>query len=236
MVPHVCDDLVSVADWAAASSDPKLNCVCPLRARRQLIIASFRVPRYTKLLIYFVFEVAFVASGEAPILVEARAMQEARIKLLQRMPIFGGIQSESLEYLLGFCPVVDVPKDNFFFREGEVGDALFVLEIGQAAVLKSWRGEDHLIQTLNVGDCFGEMAVMDHCQRSATVRAAEDCAAIRISSSDLYRLYGQDVKQFALIQMNMGREVSRRLRDADSRLFGAKMGSPDGIVDHIVTA
>jgi CRP-like cAMP-binding protein len=163
-------------------------------------------------------------------------MQEARIKLLQRMPIFGGIQSESLEYLLGFCPVVDVPKDDFFFREGEEGDALFVLEIGQAAVLKSWRGEDHLIQTLNVGDCFGEMAVMDHCQRSATVRAAEDCAAIRISSSDLYRLYGQDVKQFALIQMNMGREVSRRLRDADSRLFGAKMGSPDGIVDHIVTA
>ena len=61
-------------------------------------------------------------------------MQEARIKLLQRMPIFGGIQSESLEYLLGFCPVVDVPKDNFFFREGEEGDALFVLEIGQAAV------------------------------------------------------------------------------------------------------
>ena len=131
---------------------------------------------------------------------------------------------------------MDVPKDDFFFREGEEGDALFVLEIGQAAVLKSWRGEDHLIQTLNVGDCFGEMAVMDHCQRSATVRAAEDCAAIRISSSDLYRLYGQDVKQFALIQMNMGREMSRRLRDADSRLFGAKMGSPDGIVDHIVTA
>jgi CRP-like cAMP-binding protein len=110
-------------------------------------------------------------------------MQEARIKLLQRMPIFGGIQSESLEYLLGFCPVVVVPKDDFFFREGEEGDALFVLEIGQAAVLKSWRGEDYLIQTLNMGDCFGEMAVMDHCQRSATVRAAEDCAAIRISSS-----------------------------------------------------
>ena len=129
-------------------------------------------------------------------------MQEARIKLLQRMPIFGGIQSESLEYLLGFCPVVDVPKDNFFFREGEEGDALFVLEIGQAAVLKSWRGEDHLIQTLNVGDCFGEMAVMDHCQRSATVRAAEDCAAIRISSSDLYRLsVARDLLTFPLVDL-----------------------------------
>ena len=34
-----------------------------------------------------------------------------------------------------------------------------------------------------------------------------------------------DLKQFALIQMNMGREVTRRLREADNRLF-AWMG-PD---------
>ena len=86
----------------------------------------------------------YVLVFERQLIVEARTMQEARIKLLQRMPIFGGIQSESLEYLLGFCPVVVVPKDDFFFREGEEGDALFVLEIGQAAVLKSWRGEDYL--------------------------------------------------------------------------------------------
>jgi CRP-like cAMP-binding protein len=93
-----------------------------------------------------------------------------------------------------------------------------------------------MVQALSVGDCFGEMAVMDHCHRSASVHAVDDCTAIRISSGDLYRVYGQDLKQFALIQMNMGREVSRRLREANDRLFRAQMGSPDRIADHIFTA
>ena len=79
---------------------------------------------------------------------------------------------------------------------------MFVLELGKAAVLKSWHGEDYFLQTLNEGDCFGEMAVMDHCPRSASVRAVEDYIAIHISAAHLYQVYAQDLKQFALIQMN----------------------------------
>jgi CRP/FNR family cyclic AMP-dependent transcriptional regulator len=157
-------------------------------------------------------------------------MQEARIELLQKMPIFGGIRPEILEFLLGLCPIVSVPKTEFFFREHDEGDAMFVLERGKAAVLKSWRGRDHLLKTLEEGDCIGEMAVMDHCPRSASVRAVEDCSAIRISSADLYQVYARDLKQFALIQMNMGREVCRRLREADSRLFSVRMEAPEADV------
>lgn len=163
-------------------------------------------------------------------------MQDARIELLQRMAIFGGVRADILQFLLELCPIVAVTGNDFFFREGEDGDALFVLESGQAAVLKSWCGEDRLVKLLSQGDCFGEMAVMDHCRRSASVRAVIDCTAIRISSSDLYRVYGKDLKQFALIQMNMGREVSRRLREANERLFSAQMGSSDSIVERFFTA
>ena len=161
------------------------------------------------------------------------AMQEARIELLQRMPIFGGIRTEILQFLLDFCPIVSIPTNEFFFREHEQGDSMFVLERGKAAVLKSWSGEDYLLKTLNQGDCFGEMAVMDHCPRSASVCAVEDCIAIQISAANLYRVYAQDLKQFALIQMNMGREVCRRLREADDRLFSAKMGMPEADIGHV---
>lgn len=154
-------------------------------------------------------------------------MQQARIELLQGMPIFGGVRANILQFLLGLCPVESVPKNEFFFREGDQADSMFVLEEGKVAVLKSWRGQDHLLQTLEQGDCFGEMAVMDLCPRSASVRAVEDCTAIRISAANLYRVYSQDLKQFALIQMNMGREVCRRLRELDSRLFSARMETPD---------
>ena len=89
-------------------------------------------------------------------------MHEMRIELLQRMPIFGGIRTETLQFLLTLCPIVSVPMNGLFFREHQQGDSMFVLERGKAAVLKSWRGEECLVQTLKKGDCFGEMAVMDH--------------------------------------------------------------------------
>jgi CRP/FNR family cyclic AMP-dependent transcriptional regulator len=154
-------------------------------------------------------------------------MLEARIELLQQMPIFGGIRAETLQFLLAVCPIVPVAKNDFFFREHEDGDSMFVLEAGKAAVLKSWGGRDHSLHTLVAGDCFGEMAVMDHCPRSASVRALADCMAIRISAANLYQVYAQDLKQFALIQMNMGREVCRRLREADNRLFDVRMELPE---------
>lgn len=163
-------------------------------------------------------------------------MNEARIELLQRMAVFGGIRTEVLQFLLDLCPIVSIATNEFFFREGDKGDSMFVLEIGKVAVLKSWEGEDYLLRTLREGDCFGEMALIDHCPRSASVRAVEDCSAIQISAANLYRLYAQDLKQFALIQMNMGREVCRRLREADNMLFGVKLTTPHESIEHVFWA
>ena len=163
-------------------------------------------------------------------------MREARIELLQRMPVFGGIRADILQYLLGLCPVVSVVKNEFFFREDDQADSMFVLEEGKAAVLKSWGGKEYLLRVLQEGDCFGEMAIMDLFPRSASVRTLEDCKAIRISAANLYQVYSQDLAQFALIQMNMGREVCRRLRETDNRLMRATMGTPEADVEHVFQA
>jgi CRP/FNR family transcriptional regulator, cyclic AMP receptor protein len=163
-------------------------------------------------------------------------MLEARIELLQRMPVFGGIRADVLQFLLGLCPVVSVPANEYFFREHDQADSMFVLEAGKAAVLKSWSGQEYLLRTLEEGDCFGEMAVMDLYPRSASIRAVEDCTAIRLSAANLYQVCAKDLEQFALIQMNMGREVCRRLREADNRLLRARMGTPDADVEHVFRA
>jgi CRP-like cAMP-binding protein len=143
------------------------------------------------------------------------------------MPIFGGIRTDVLQFLLTLCPVVFVATNEHFFHEGDQADSMFVLQTGRVAVLKSLRDQQCLLSILKEGDCFGEMAVMDLGPRSASVRALEDCTAICISAANLYQLYTLDLKQFTLIQMNMGREVCRRLREADSRLFRAKMALPE---------
>jgi len=162
-------------------------------------------------------------------------MREARIELLQRMPVFGGIRADVLEFLLGLCPVISVPANKFFFHQNDQADSMFVLEAGKVVVLKSWRGRQHFLRTLREGDCFGEMAIMDRFPRCASVRAIEDCTAICLSAANLHRVYERDLKQFALIQMNMGREVTRRLREADNQLFRARFG-PDADIEHVFLA
>ena len=68
---------------------------------------------------------------------------------------------------------------------------------------------------LHEGDCLGEMALFDYMPRSASAIAQSNCRLIEITSQNLYDIYKKDMEQFALIQMNLGREIARRLRRAD---------------------
>lgn len=151
-------------------------------------------------------------------------MLAARVELLQQMPIFGAIGAETLEFLLEPAPLVERAAGEFFFREGDPAEAMFVLETGRVTVCKSWQAHDLLLRRLGPGDCFGEMALLDLFPRSASVRAYEPCRAIVLTPANLYRLFERDPTEFAVIQMNIGRELSRRLRATDELLFRARMG------------
>jgi CRP/FNR family cyclic AMP-dependent transcriptional regulator len=153
-------------------------------------------------------------------------MQQTRIDALQRMPIFGGIRADVLEFLLDTAGMVSVAQNEYFFHENDRAESMFVLEAGEVSVLKLWDGEQYVLRRLREGDCFGEMALMDLFPRSASILALSPCTAIELSTASFYRIYEKDLEQFALIQMNIGREVSRRLRVADQHLFRACMGAP----------
>ncbi len=150
-------------------------------------------------------------------------MPQNSIDLLQAMPLFGGVSEESLRLLLKSSQKLVLSSGEFFFREYEPGASMFVLREGRVGIIKSWAGRDYFLRYLEAGDCFGEMALLDLYPRSASILAVDKCTAIEIPTDSLHQLYQQDVEQFALIFMNIGREVSRRLRDADRRLFEGAM-------------
>ncbi len=153
-------------------------------------------------------------------------MHSSRVEWLQSMPIFGALRDDALEVLLHESKSVQRQPGEYFFREGDRADSMFVLESGRAAVSKCWRDRDVVLLEFGPGDCFGEMALMDLAPRSASVRALGECRAIELSAADLLRLNDHDHEQFALIQMNLGRELCRRLRATDEQLFLALMGEP----------
>ncbi|MDR3174065.1 MAG: cyclic nucleotide-binding domain-containing protein [Treponema sp.] len=87
------------------------------------------------------------------------------------------------------------------------GRVIFIFS-GRVAVLKN----DLVLMELKEGDTVGEMEVLDMRSSAATVRALESVEAASLSNAALYEIYRQDVKTFAIIVMNLARDMSRRLR------------------------
>jgi len=148
----------------------------------------------------------------------------SRVKLLQAMPVFGGVTEATLEFLIDLAIIRHLETGEYFFREGEDATSIFVIEKGKVVVSKLWNDQPHTIKHLGQGDCFGEMALLDLYPRSASVIAEEPCDAIELTQNALLKLCQHDLEQFVIIQMNIGREISRRLRQADNQLFRSKFG------------
>ncbi len=148
-------------------------------------------------------------------------MSVSHVDALQQMPLFGAIRDDIVEHLLARADTVKVSKGNYFFHENDQAESMFLLEQGKVAIIKAWKGRNYLLRELEPGACFGEMSLIDLRPRSATVQALQDCAALELTSSALHEIFLEDAEQFALIYMNIARELSRRLRGADDRCFQA---------------
>jgi CRP-like cAMP-binding protein len=146
-------------------------------------------------------------------------MLVSRLRMLQEMPVFGGVSEVTLELILNQAKIVEVAKGGCFFHQGDLDNSIYIIERGRVAVTRYWNGKRYRLRELGEGDCFGEMALMDFKPRSAEVVALEESAAIQVTATQLADLYKKNSEQYTLIYMNLGREVCRRLRDADSRLF-----------------
>jgi CRP-like cAMP-binding protein len=139
------------------------------------------------------------------------------------MPIFGGLEEGTLEFLLEQSRIETFDSDEFLFHEGDKGDSIYIIESGVVAVSKAWEEKSHILAHLRKGDCVGEMELIDIRSRSASVCAIEEVRTIVLPRKAIFKLYERDLEQFTTIQMNMGREVSRRLREADEKLFQEHM-------------
>jgi CRP-like cAMP-binding protein len=155
-------------------------------------------------------------------------MDPARIDALLDTAMFGAVSEDVAVFVFERAAHREVGAGEFFFRQGERGGAAFLLQSGRVRVIRAWGGQEHLLRHLGSGDCFGEVALLDFGPRSASVVADEPCTALEITASVLRRIAEIDPMQFTLIYMNLGRELGRRLRDADERLFRSRIESVSG--------
>ena len=96
--------------------------------------------------------------------------------MLDQVEIFHGLSREELAALEASSSSESYSKNTVVIQENEPADALFVIESGRVKVYCSDKnGKEFIMNSLGVGDYFGELALLDDSARSASVRTVEPC-------------------------------------------------------------
>jgi NADH dehydrogenase len=74
------------------------------------------------------------------------------------------------------------------FREGDLGDSLYIVVSGEAEVVKGAPGREEILARLGVGEVFGEMALLRQTTRSATVRCRAAMDVLRMPQQEFAAL------------------------------------------------
>lgn len=107
-------------------------------------------------------------------------------------------------------------------RKGDVGNEMYLIVSGRAAVTGGGPdGKAKTIKTLDPGEIFGEMALVERTVRAADVVALDDVEVLGISGDALERLRKRFPYTAAKLFLNLSRIISGRLRETTERLTRA---------------
>ena len=99
-------------------------------------------------------------------------------------------------------------------RQGEVGDAMFVIQSGEAEILIEKEGVETRLRVAGEGEIIGEMAVFEREVRSATVRAMGEMRALTLDKRNFLRQIAEDPS----IAFRIVESMSGRIRELSDRI------------------
>ena len=103
------------------------------------------------------------------------------VSALGGLGFFEGLPEEDLRLVAGVVQGVALDEGEYLFREGDPGDALFVLEAGGVELgISDAEGQEEKLSQRRPGEIMGEMALASNSPRSFFARATESAALFRI--------------------------------------------------------
>lgn len=128
-----------------------------------------------------------------------------------RMPAFASLSTEERKQLLKDMRYIEAPAGTVVVRHGEVSDAAYLILEGRAVAGREEDGRERVLEVLNAGDFFGEIAALTSIPRTANVIIQEQAILLEVPAATLRQMAGKPelnrvfVSKMAerMIRMNM---------------------------------
>ncbi|MFU0504845.1 cyclic nucleotide-binding domain-containing protein [Pseudaminobacter sp. NGMCC 1.201702] len=140
------------------------------------------------------------------------------VGMLQRVPLFSGVEPAKLKLLAFTSDRVSYSDGEILFRQGEEGDAAYLILSGTAEILVDSSGRQIKVAEAQPNSIVGEIAILCDVSRTATVRAAGPLEALRIRKEHFLRL----LKEFPEMTIEMLRVLANRLSQTTTELIDAR--------------
>lgn len=139
--------------------------------------------------------------------------------VLSRVYLFRELTPSEMERVLSISKEIKAKKNEVIFREGDLGDAFYLIVTGgvRISTLVPGVGEEALT-ILREGEYFGEMALIDDAPRSASAIANEDTMLLCIGKDDFRKLLERQTDIAYKLLWIFTKTLSARLRKTDEQL------------------
>ena len=132
---------------------------------------------------------------------------ESAADFLAHVPLFAGLEPSLREQLAARTRTARVEAGQWLFREGEVGDAMYVVRAGRLQVVDE--AADAVISELGRGDAVGELALLTGSPRAASVRAARASDLLAVERGD----FDQLLHASPALSVSLNRVLAEQLRE-----------------------
>ncbi len=141
-----------------------------------------------------------------------------------RYPSVVALRDDLLRFMRGGG---DFPRRTFqagetIVREGEQGDAAYIIVAGSCEIQKDLPGSVETLQTIGPGAVFGEMAILTEGPRTATVVAVEKTVVMVVTSAILE----QEMEALKPWMATLLKSLAARFRDVDTKHRATYAASP----------
>jgi len=136
---------------------------------------------------------------------------------LRRIKVFADMDDKHLESFLQYMEILKFKQFGDVVRKGEHGDAMFLVLEGELRARIIIEGKESILSTIQVGEFFGEISLLDHGPRSVDVVANEDSVLLKISTAAFEKLIAEAPALAAPFLYAVSRSIVSRVRTLTKR-------------------